>query len=57
MTCRERCPEGLLPQTLDAAATQVHRVECHFECHSAGKIGKRMQTDANAGNNWQTLNR
>jgi len=35
----------------------VHRVECHFECHSILKIGKRTQTDANASKNWKTLNR
>ena len=23
---------------------RVRRVECHFECHCAGKIGKRAQT-------------
>ena len=33
------------------------RVECHFECHHARKIGKRTQADENAGNDWKTLTR
>jgi hypothetical protein len=36
--------------------TKAHRkaafVEFHFEFHRARKIGKRRQTDENAGNRW-----
>jgi len=32
-------------------------VEFDFEFHCAGKIGKSRQTDANAGEDWQTLSR
>src|SRR5438105_15808828 len=36
---------------------RVRRVECHCECHCAGKIGKGTRTDVNADRNWKRLNR
>src|SRR6185436_5826235 len=50
--------QGLsLTATGGTGPSSSNLIEFHFEFHYAGRIGKRRQTEANAGEDWKTLNR